>query len=328
MTAATLPAATRTLRAEPPANTSTTVRSLKRIRWAVRATLIVGVAASVAANVLHAQPHLISQAIAAWPPVALLFTVELISRVPVHHKIPAAVRLVATTAIAGIAAWVSYCHMVGVAARYGETGLSAYLLPISVDGLIIVASISLVELSARLQLTQPTSSATPPAPQAVRAAPPHDEHKVATSLVNPPCTPSNGALADNVLIGDPPPADPADHTPSYQSEAAGNLDKAAHNDPDSEERSDEADSDDQPRRDDDDSHGDEGRQRRRRSAKRKAVIDAYQKDPTLHPTTIAATVGTSERTVRRYLDEFRAKPGKDTPNGTNGAQHAHHGSAR
>ena len=40
--------------------------------------------------------------------------------------------------IAGIAAWVSYWHMAGVAARYGETGASPYLLPLSVDGLIVV----------------------------------------------------------------------------------------------------------------------------------------------------------------------------------------------
>src|SRR5690606_9091809 len=102
------------------------VTNLRRVRWAVRAVLALGVAASVTANVLHAQPNPISQTIAAWPPVALLLTVELISRVPVHRRGLAAVRLAATALIAGIAAWVSYWHMVGVAARYGETGASPY----------------------------------------------------------------------------------------------------------------------------------------------------------------------------------------------------------
>jgi hypothetical protein len=59
---------------------------LRRIRWGVRATLTFGVAASVAANVLHAQQNPISQAISAWPPLALLLTAELVSRVPVHRK--------------------------------------------------------------------------------------------------------------------------------------------------------------------------------------------------------------------------------------------------
>ena len=123
---------------------------LKRVRWAVRMTLILGVAASVVANILHARENPISQAIAAWPPLALLLTVELISRVPVHRRSLAAARLVATATIAGIAAWVSYWHMVGVAARYGEEGAAPYLLPLSVDGLIVVASICLVELGSRI----------------------------------------------------------------------------------------------------------------------------------------------------------------------------------
>jgi hypothetical protein len=127
------------------------VRQLRRIRWAVRATLALGVAASVAANVLHANANPVAQTIAAWPPLALLLTVELISRVPVHHRTLAVARFAATAAIAGIAGWVSYWHMAGVAARYGETGASPYLLPVSVDGLIVVASVCLVELAGRIR---------------------------------------------------------------------------------------------------------------------------------------------------------------------------------
>jgi Protein of unknown function (DUF2637) len=134
---------------------------LRRVRWAVRATLVLGVAASVVANVLHALDNPISQAIAAWPPLALLLTVELISRVPVHRRSLAAARLVATATIAGIAAWVSYWHMAGVAARYGETGASPYLLPLSVDGLIVVASICLVELGGRISALENEAATSP-----------------------------------------------------------------------------------------------------------------------------------------------------------------------
>lgn len=135
---------------------------LRRVRTAVRLTLILGVAASVAANILHANPNPISQAIAAWAPLALLLCVELISRVPVHRPGHARIRMAATTIIAGIAAWVSYWHMVGVAQRYGETGATPYLLPISVDGLIIVASISLVETGNRIRQLETTHHDQPP----------------------------------------------------------------------------------------------------------------------------------------------------------------------
>ncbi|MGN9807107.1 DUF2637 domain-containing protein [Micromonospora sp. L32] len=137
-------------------------RHLRRLRWAVRAVLALGVAASIAANVLHARPNPISQVISAWPPLALMLTVELISRVPTHQRVLAVLRLVAAAPIAVIAAWVSYWHMAGVAARYGETeAAAAYLLPLSVDGLVVVASVSLVEITGRLRATRPRPAAAP-----------------------------------------------------------------------------------------------------------------------------------------------------------------------
>jgi Protein of unknown function (DUF2637) len=191
---------------------------LRRIRWAVRATLALGVAASVAANVLHARPHPVAQTIAAWPPLALLLTVELISRVPVHRRGLAAVRLAATTSIAGIAGWVSYGHMAAVAARAGETTASAHLLPISVDGLIIVASISLVELAGRIRSTDHRTPSTIVAPR------------------TPPPAPETSGPAASPGTGDPRATRPAGHdgiravrppTPGRRRTAPGRLDTPA-----------------------------------------------------------------------------------------------------
>jgi hypothetical protein len=86
--------------------------NLHTLRWAVRVALVLGVTASMAANVPHARANPVSEV---------------------------------------IAGWVSSWHMVGVAARHGDIGISPYLLPLSVDGLIVVASISLVELTARIR---------------------------------------------------------------------------------------------------------------------------------------------------------------------------------
>ncbi|XVV11354.1 DUF2637 domain-containing protein [Actinoplanes sp. CA-131856] len=193
---------------------------LRRVRWAVRATLLLGVAASVVANVLHALDNPISQAIAAWPPLALLLTVELISRVPVHHKLLAAARFIATATIAGIAAWVSYWHMVGVAARYGETGASPYLLPLSVDGLIVVASICLVELGGRIS-TLERSTPTTTSPSA--AAPATPSPSAAPSGTPSPAAAFSGATSPT------PTAHAAAHatTPAHLS-AAGTATTPAH----------------------------------------------------------------------------------------------------
>ncbi|WP_327006426.1 DUF2637 domain-containing protein [Dactylosporangium sp. NBC_01737] len=54
-------------------------------------------------------------------------------------------RNVSTAAVATIAAWSSWSHMVHVALRYGERPEVAYVLPISVDGMLIVASAAMIE---------------------------------------------------------------------------------------------------------------------------------------------------------------------------------------
>lgn len=54
-------------------------------------------------------------------------------------------RNVSTAAVAAIAAWSSWSHMVHVALRYGERPEVAYVLPLSVDGMLIVASAAMVE---------------------------------------------------------------------------------------------------------------------------------------------------------------------------------------
>lgn len=124
---------------------------LIRLRWFVRFVLTLGIAASVAANVLHAQNNPISKGFAAWPPLALLLCVELVSRIPVTKVWRGLIRITATGSIASIAGWISYWHMQSVTARYGETGSSSYLYPLTVDGVIVVASICLVELAVRVR---------------------------------------------------------------------------------------------------------------------------------------------------------------------------------
>lgn len=121
-------------------------------RQLARAALFLGAAASLAANVLHAEDHLVSRVISAWPPIALIITVEIITRIQAKSGWMSAIRIIATTVVASIAAWVSYWHMAGVAAKYGETPVSSHMIPFSVDGLIVVASISLVEVNRRLAI--------------------------------------------------------------------------------------------------------------------------------------------------------------------------------
>lgn len=142
------------------------------VRWGARAALTLGVAASLTANILAAEPTIIGRAIAAWPPVAFLITVGLLERVPTVAGRPPRVlaRIGGTAVIAAIAALLSYRHMTHLAAAHGETGLGAAVLPLSVDGIILVASMVLIELRAQpVAMVLPTVSTVPAGGEAAGA---------------------------------------------------------------------------------------------------------------------------------------------------------------
>ena len=129
------------------------------------AAFILGVAASVAANVAHAQPQLGARLASGFAPVALLLTVEIMSRVPW----PAGGwwtfgRFAGTGTVALVAGVTSYSHMYGLLRHYGETKLIAAIQPACVDGLMVVASLALLALGQH-QPTEAVNSADPtPAP--------------------------------------------------------------------------------------------------------------------------------------------------------------------
>ncbi|MFY1656106.1 DUF2637 domain-containing protein [Micromonospora sp. WMMD1274] len=295
----------------PNAATRDQLTGLRPLRWAVRAVLTLGVAASIAANVLHARPNLISQLIAAWPPLALLLTVELISRVPSHRRSLAALRLLATAAIAGIAGWVSYWHMVGVAARYGEIDAGAsYLLPISVDGLVVVASISLVEITGRIRAStsRPTPTQQPTAPQ---DRPGHPAPRTGADPTTKRRTPRLTKAVTEVE----PTATSASPTAvstraSLRVQAASTQGAGPPGHPPEPDRDDARDDSEGSRpvggaRDDDAKTAATIPSGHESAAQIAAATPAavaywYQRDPSMHPAQVAERIGRSERTVRRY----------------------------
>lgn len=108
-----------------------------------------GAVVSVGANVLHALDGGgavdFGRVVAAgWAPVALLLVAELVARA--RQSGPwwiVALRWAGTAVVAGVAAIVSYGHMRDLLLSYDESHLVAHLLPLSVDGLLLVASLAL-----------------------------------------------------------------------------------------------------------------------------------------------------------------------------------------
>lgn len=117
--------------------------------WAWTAFLL-GSAASLAANVAHAQPHLGPRLTAAFAPLALVLAVELAARVRWQPGWASAVmRWGGTGLVAAVTAVVSYRTQVDLFAQYGEDEVNAVILPLSVDGLMLVAAGALLTLGRR-----------------------------------------------------------------------------------------------------------------------------------------------------------------------------------
>ena len=130
------------------------------------AGLLTGIGASVSANVAHSfirpNPQLGAIIASAFWPVALLIALEIIARVQwPKGKWWSATRYGGLTAVAIIAAIVSYRHMSGLLAFYGEDGITSTLGPISVDGLMVVSSAALLAISDNIR-RQVNPVRTPP----------------------------------------------------------------------------------------------------------------------------------------------------------------------
>lgn len=115
------------------------------IPWAA---FIIGAGTSVAANVAHAaeraeQAGTGGMLFAAWAPIALLLVAEMITRGRRRAGAMAIVQWAGAGLVALAAAVVSFGHMRGLLLSYGESELVAILLPLSVDGLVLVASVAL-----------------------------------------------------------------------------------------------------------------------------------------------------------------------------------------
>jgi Protein of unknown function (DUF2637) len=64
--------------------------------------------------------------------------------------------------VAGVAAFVSYRHLSGLLAHYGEEPLVTIVGPLAVDGLMVVATAALVATGSRRAATPAAPPATPP----------------------------------------------------------------------------------------------------------------------------------------------------------------------
>lgn len=132
-------------------------KKLNKLQWLkklCRGVTGFGFITSAAGNALHAVPTPIGVAISLLAPTFLFAAFELVTRIPMDpdrgwwFKL---LRVGGTGSIASITATLSYFHQRdAIFQNTNGDQLAAYLLPVAIDGLMIVGSVSLIELGFQL----------------------------------------------------------------------------------------------------------------------------------------------------------------------------------
>jgi hypothetical protein len=133
------------------------IKKLGRLRWACRAIVIGQTLVSVWANSLQAQSNYTSIAISILPPAFVMAGFELVSRIPIHRDgswLIKVTRPVATASITLGSAWLSYFHQRSAFGKYTDDITTVRVLPLLIDGLMVVAAVSLIELNAQVTILE------------------------------------------------------------------------------------------------------------------------------------------------------------------------------
>ena len=139
-------------------------RTSNGLGWACIGTTLGG-AVSLAANAAHAyvapvgapatwRPHTGAIMFAVFWPIAVFVSIEILARVRWRTgALWVAVRYVGLVPVAVVAAIVSYQHLAGLLATYGENRLTVVIGPLAVDGLMVLSAAAVMATSLTHQTT-------------------------------------------------------------------------------------------------------------------------------------------------------------------------------
>lgn len=138
--------------------------TLVHLKWLCRSVIVLTALFSVWANVLHVTNVSIPGIIfAAAPPLIVLGTFEMVSRIPMRENAKwynRWARPLVTAALSGGGAWLSYWHQRDAIYRYNSgDSQNAMILPLLIDGLMIVASVSVIELNHQIRAIEAKQNA-------------------------------------------------------------------------------------------------------------------------------------------------------------------------
>jgi hypothetical protein len=142
---------------------------LRRMRFAVLLVVLAGIGSSIAMNVFHAPSNPIARFVAALPPLAVFGCLELVVRIPSSSRWLTAVRILGATIVAGGAAVLSFAQQRAAVESIGFPEWQSWMWPWIIDGTMIVASVSLVEVTRKIRQVGEAGMTAPTPAVAARA---------------------------------------------------------------------------------------------------------------------------------------------------------------
>lgn len=139
------------------------LNELLRLRRLVLVVVVFGIAASVTLNVMHAPHNVGARIVAALPPLAVFVVIELISRIPSSSRLLSSGRVLASLVVAGVGGSISYVQQMAYVHDLGYEGWIATIFPACIDGVMTVATLSLVEVVRKIRQVKETLDEAPAA---------------------------------------------------------------------------------------------------------------------------------------------------------------------
>ncbi len=127
------------------------LREFRRLWMFVTVVTVLLVAATVTLNVMHAPGGVVAHSIGGSAPVFMFICVEFIARIPATSPWLATGRVGATVVVAGIAFSISWQQQVNFMSSVGYVGWTVYAYPVMIDGVMLVAVLSLVEVTRKVR---------------------------------------------------------------------------------------------------------------------------------------------------------------------------------
>ena len=128
------------------------LKHYRRLWVFVTVVAVLLISITVTLNVMHAPPNWGARLIGGTPPVFVFFCIELISRIPATSKMLMYGRIATTVVVTGFSFAISYQQQMEFIHALGFVGWVANIYPIIIDGVMVVAALSLVEVTRKVRM--------------------------------------------------------------------------------------------------------------------------------------------------------------------------------